>query len=223
MKKKAFAALLLVIMALSFCSAFAESQPQIGDTLKSLADGHLRHPFEQGYTGFCIAWPSPDACADEEYIVVSPENLYNTSNKHVADFYNYLKVYATQFSDHFLNTADYSYDVQHLIWHFSNDFTGWRVDPDLVNDITVTAATMTIPDHYVQQLDGMTRTWDFIILANKEITSSTDRPLFFAYKYTDKSTVPETGDSASPVLWGLLLAVSAIGVAVVSRKTKKAY
>lgn len=123
--KKFLSLLLLVILSLSCCAAFAEELPAVGDTVKSLKDGFYRHPFEYGFTGHCIAYGSPEAELNEEYVVASPAGLYNNKME-VASFYNYLKVYATQFSDHFLNESEVV--VQHHIWHFSNNFNGWRIN-----------------------------------------------------------------------------------------------
>lgn len=240
MRRKSLAALLLVFMAFAFSSAFAENLPQIGDTTISLKDGYVRHPFDNGYTGFCISYMTPDAVKDDIYEVVSPDGILNTANRNVADFIDCLKVYATQYSDNFLS-EDNNLVVQHTAWHFSNDFTGWRVDPEFVEEIKEKAAAMEIPDHgYTQQIGDMNRTWDFIILADKDATEIDDRALFFAYKVTETPIkedpvlpgpadpdqpgpdLPRTGDESGLLLWSALAGASLIGIAALMRKKKEA-
>lgn len=240
MRRKSLAALLLVFMALSFSSAFAENLPQIGDTITSLKDGYVRHPFDNGYTGFCISYRTPDAVKDDIYEVVSPDGILNTANRNVADFIDYLKIYATQYSDNFLS-EDNNLVVQHIAWHFSNDFTGWRIDPKFINEIKEKAAVMEIPDRgYTQQIGDMNRTWDFIILVDQEVTEADSPALFFAYKVTetpikeepvlpgpagpDQSGVelPKTGDESRLLLWSALAGTSLIGIAALMRKKKEA-
>lgn len=244
MRRKSLAVLLLVFMAFAFSSAFAENLPQIGDTTISLKDGYVRHPFDNGYTGFCISYGTPDAVKDDIYEVVSPDGILNTANRNVTDFIDYLKIYATQYSDNFLSEAN-DIVVQFIAWHFSNDFTGWRIDPEfveeIVEEIKEKAAVMEIPDRgYTQQIGDMNRTWDFIILADKDAAEINDRALFFAYKVTetpieedpvlpgpagpDQSGVelPKTGDESRLLLWSALAGASLIGIAALMRKKKEA-
>ena len=240
MRRKSLAVLLLVFMALAFSSAFAENLPQIGDTITSLKDGHVRHPFDNGYTGFCISYGTPDAVKDDIYEVVSPDGILNTANRNVADFIDYLKIYATQYSDNFLS-EDNNLVVQFIAWHFSNGFTNWRVDPEFVEEIKEKAAVMEIPDRgYTQQIGDINRTWDFIILVDQEVTEANDPALFFAYKVIetpieedpvlpgsagpDQSGVelPKTGDESRLLLWSALAGASLIGIAALMRKKKEA-
>ena len=113
----------------------------------------------------------------------------------------------------------------------------------MINDIKEKAATLTIPDHYTQRLTitdpetqqtkQIDRTWDFMVLENKE-NKTTNRPMFFVYKYTDtvveeipddpsgSGNIPETGDGANLALWMALAAASLTGMAVMQRRKNAA-
>lgn len=185
---------------------------------KGDGDGHFRLPFENGYHGFCIAYRTPDAVEGDTYLVYPTDRAINrNSGENIA---NYLKVFATQFSDIFL---DDNVRAQHYVWHFSDDFSGWRVDSEVVQDIKDTASEMNIPDHgYTQQIGDTIRTWDFMVLDEADGDA-----IFFAYKYRDGNAgggvpgevaPPKTGDEANFIRWTALIAISVTGMTMLRKR-----
>ena len=70
--------------------------------------------------------------------------------------------------------------TQHIIWHFSDDFNGWRVDPKLIEEIKDSSKKTYIPDHgAILKINNTTEAvFDFEILS----TSEANHQNFFAYK-----------------------------------------
>ena len=79
--------------------------------------------------------------------------------------------------------------TQHTIWHFTDDFNGWRIDPILIENIKSTASTKTIPDNgAVRQINNTTEAvFDFQVLSSDK----SDHQNFFAYKITYRDIVRE--------------------------------
>jgi len=212
-KKRIIACLLLACLLLFSCAAFA-----YGETAKAMDSGYLRLPFDNGYNGFCIAHHAPQADMDDVYLVCSTDKAVNNmSGENIA---NYLKVFATQFSDIFLGDNVYA---QQYIWHFSDDFNGWRINPDVVQEIRDLSMQMIIPAHgYVTQVDDVTRIWDFMVLDEADGDA-----IFFAYKYTDVGesgqgvAIPQTGDETNFALWTALALVSAACMTMMLRRRKE--
>ena len=216
MKNRIVFAWLMICMLLT-CTAFAD-----GETTKAMDDGYYRLPFENGYYGFGIAYGTPNAEKDDIYRIYPTDQAINSyTGENIG---NYLKVFATQYPDIFL---DDGIRAQHYIWHFSDDFMGWRIDLKVVEEIRKLSRTLMIPDHgYTQQIGNTLRTWDFIVLDEED-----GNALFFAYKYTDTEAeppssdtapLPETGDRESLVLWCALAVISAAGTAIVLLKRRAA-
>ena len=84
--------------------------------------------------------------------------------------------------------------TQHTIWHFTDDFYGWRLDPLLLENIKSTAATKTIPDSgAVRQINNTTEAvFDFLVLNSDK----SDHQNFFAYKITYRDIIKNMIGSA---------------------------
>lgn len=89
----------------------------------ALEDGHLNTSFNNNYNGYCIEYGEQEAKKGDEYYVSSTRDD-NTSQ--------YLKRY---FVDYYNETQKDVIVTQHMIWHFTDGFDGWRVNKTLVNYI----------------------------------------------------------------------------------------
>ena len=189
MKKPLFT-ILLVIFAITSCLNFvsAENETEIlrnsesEEEVLATKDGHLNITFDNGYNGYCIEYGEHEAQIGQEYSV---ENTSYATNKNTGESVgNYLKVY---FVDYYEDAMRDDIVTQHTIWHFTDDFNGWRIDPILIENIKSTAATKTIPDSgAVRQINNTTEAvFDFQVLSSAE----SDNQNFFAYKITYRDII----------------------------------
>ena len=171
----------MIIFAVTTCMNFvsAENETNIFKSSESeeevLAreDGHVNITFDNGYNGYCINYGEHEAKTGQEYSV-------------------YLKVY---FVDYYDDAMRNDIVTQHTIWHFTDDFNGWRIDPILIENIKSTASTKTIPDNgAVRQINNTTEAvFDFQVLSSDK----SDHQNFFAYKITYRDIVREIIDNAT--------------------------
>jgi hypothetical protein len=77
--------------------------------------------------------------------------------------------------------------TQHIIWHFTDDFTGWRVDPELMEMIRKSASEKVIPDHgAVKKINNTTEAvFDFEVLKSFNPANQN----YFAYKITYRDII----------------------------------
>ncbi|MBR3155453.1 MAG: hypothetical protein IKF13_01400 [Methanobrevibacter sp.] len=191
MKKPLFT-ILLVIFAITSCLNFvsAENETDIlrnsesEEEVLATKDGHLNITFDNGYNGYCIEYGEHEAKIGQEYSV---ENTSHAINKNTGESVgNYLKVY---FVDYYEDAMRDDIVTQHTIWHFTDDFNGWRIDPLLIENIRAAAATKTIPDSgAVRQINNTTEAvFDFQVLSSAE----SDNQNFFAYKITYRDIIKD--------------------------------
>ena len=191
MKKPLFT-ILLVIFAITSCLNFvsAENETDIlrnsesEEEVLATKDGHLNITFDNGYNGYCIEYGEHEAKIGQEYSV---ENTSYATNKNTGESVgNYLKVY---FVDYYEDAMRDDIVTQHTIWHFTDDFNGWRIDPLLIENIKSAAATKTIPDSgAVRQINNTTEAvFDFQVLSSAE----SDNQNFFAYKITYRDIIKD--------------------------------
>ena len=191
MKKPLFI-ILLVIFAITSCLNFvsAENETDIlrnsesEEEVLATKDGHLNITFDNGYNGYCIEYGEHEAKIGQEYSV---ENTSHAINKNTGESVgNYLKVY---FVDYYEDAMRDDIVTQHTIWHFTDDFNGWRIDPLLIENIRAAAATKTIPDSgAVRQINNTTEAvFDFQVLSSDK----SGHQNFFAYKITYRDIVKD--------------------------------
>ena len=191
MKKPLFT-ILLVIFAITSCLNFvsAENETDIlrnsesEEEVLATKDGHLNITFDNGYNGYCIEYGEHEAKIGQEYSV---ENTSHAINKNTGESVgNYLKVY---FVDYYEDAMRDDIVTQHTIWHFTDDFNGWRIDPLLIENIRAAAATKIIPDSgAVRQINNTTEAvFDFQVLSSAE----SDNQNFFAYKITYRDIIKD--------------------------------
>lgn len=182
----------MIIFAVTTCMNFvsAENETNIFKSSESeeevLAreDGHVNITFDNGYNGYCINYGEHEAKTGQEYSV--KDTTYATNKNSGESVGNYLKVY---FVDYYDDAMRNDIVTQHTIWHFTDDFNGWRIDPILIENIKSTASTKTIPDNgAVRQINNTTEAvFDFQVLSSDK----SDHQNFFAYKITYRDIVRE--------------------------------
>ena len=195
MKKPLFT-ILMILFAITTCMDFASAETEINilknsqsEEVLATEEGNLNISFDNGYHGYCINYGDHEAKIGSKYNV---ENTSYATNKNTGESVgNYLKVY---FVDYYDDAMRDEIVTQHTIWHFTDDFYGWRLDPLLLENIKSTAATKTIPDSgAVRQINNSTEAvFDFLVLNSDK----SDHQNFFAYKITYRDIIKDMIGSA---------------------------
>ena len=183
--KKPLITILIIIFAIMTSLNFvsAENETEIlrnsasEEEVLAREDGHVNITFDNGYNGYCINYGEHEAKTGYEYNV---EDTSYATNKNTGESVgNCLKVY---FVDYYEDAMRDEIVTQHTIWHFTDDFNGWRIDPVLIENIKSASATKTIPDSgAVRQINDTTEAvFDFQVLSSDKA----DHQNFFAYKIT---------------------------------------
>lgn len=196
MKKPLFT-ILMILFAITTCMDFASAETEINilknsqsEEVLATEEGNLNISFDNGYHGYCINYGDHEAKIGSKYNV---ENTSYATNKNTGESVgNYLKVY---FVDYYDDAMRDEIVTQHTIWHFTDDFYGWRLDPLLLENIKSTAATKTIPDSgAVRQINNTTEAvFDFQVLSSEK----SGHQNFFAYKITYRDIVKDIISNAS--------------------------
>lgn len=174
--------MLAVIITMMLCLGCA--QAEIGDTVKAIEDGLSNIRFDNGYLGYCIDYGDAEATKGNAFIEQSADSIEN--NKDHEKVGNFLKVFFVEFYD---IAKEDEVKTQYMIWHFTDDFNGWRIDPEKIEKIEAAEKTKTIPDHGATKklADGTELIFDFIRLQAKTPRHAD----FFGYKITKVVTVKE--------------------------------
>jgi len=188
----------MIIFAITTCLNFVSAENETNilrsseseEEVRASEDGHVNISFENGYNGYCINYGEHEAAAGQEYSV--QDTTYATNKNSGESVGNYLKVY---FVDYYEDAMRDEIVTQHTIWHFTDDFNGWRIDPILIENIKTTASTKTIPDNgAVRQINNTTEAvFDFQVLSSDK----SDHQNFFAYKITYRDIVKDIIDNAT--------------------------
>ena len=195
MKKPLFT-ILMILFAITTCMDFASAETETNilknsqsEEVLATEEGNLNISFDNGYHGYCINYGDHEAKIGSKYNV---ENTSYATNKNTGESVgNYLKVY---FVDYYDDAMRDEIVTQHTIWHFTDDFYGWRLDPLLLENIKSTAATKTIPDSgAVRQINNTTEAvFDFLVLNSDK----SDHQNFCAYKITYRDIIKNMIGSA---------------------------
>ena len=195
MKKPLFT-ILMILFAITTCMDFASAETETNilknsqsEEVLATEEGNLNISFDNGYHGYCINYGDHEAKIGSKYNV---ENTSYATNKNTGESVgNYLKVY---FVDYYDDAMRDEIVTQHTIWHFTDDFYGWRLDPLLLENIKSTASTKTIPDNgAVRQINNTTEAvFDFLVLNSDK----SDHQNFFAYKITYRDIIKNMIGSA---------------------------
>lgn len=122
----------------------------------ALEDGHLNTSFSDGSKGYCVEYGEKEAEKNDIFYKVNSDYL-NNDGEYIG---NYLKLYFVEYTSH-----AFSDDIvcQHMIWHFTDGFNGWRVNYTIVDEIK--NSDKIIDDYYVQRLNEThQRVWFFSVL-----------------------------------------------------------
>lgn len=146
-----------------------------GDVVSASEDGHFNISFDDGYNGYCIDYGDDEAVEGSEFTVADTDLAVNNNNG--ASVGNELKTF---FVDYYDIAMQDKIKTQHIIWHFTDDFTGWRVDPTLMEMIRASASEKTIPDHgAVRRINNTTEAvFDFEVLKSSNVNHQN----YFAYR-----------------------------------------
>lgn len=200
---KKLAACLFAVLMLACACAQAEDADVI---VTAIGDGVYNIPFDSGYHGYDIDYVGEQAYKGDRFTIQDLSSVENNnSGMSVA---NEIKAFVVEYYDEFIKDE---IRTQHIIWHFTDDFNGWRVDPELMEEIKATAAKKMIPDHgAVKQIsDTQEAVFDFCMYKAQNPWSSD----YFAYKVTVRDIVPGSGDLI-PDDGGIVPGGGSIGVIV---------
>ena len=182
----------MIIFAITTCMNFVSAENETNilrsseseEEVLASEDGHVNITFDNGYNGYCINYGEHEAKTGQEYSV--KDTTYATNKNSGESVGNYLKTY---FVDYYEDAIRNDIVTQHTIWHFTDDFNGWRIDPLLIENIKSTASTKTIPDNgAVRQINNTTEAvFDFQVLSSDK----SGHQNFFAYKITYRDIVKD--------------------------------
>ena len=188
----------MIIFAVTTCMNFVSAENETNilrsseseEEVLASEDGHVNITFDNGYNGYCINYGEHEAKTGQEYSV--KDTTYATNKNSGESVGNYLKTYFVNYYDDAMRN---DIVTQHTIWHFTDDFNGWRIDPLLIENIKSTASTKTIPDSgAVRQINNTTEAvFDFQVLSSDK----SGHQNFFAYKITYRDIVKEIIGNAS--------------------------
>lgn len=126
-------------LMIGFCyggdtNTVSDDEPLIIDDYEGITfaeeDGHLNTSFSDGSKGYCIEYLEQEATTGDKFYKVN--TTYAKNNETKEDVSRYLKTY---FIDHYDETQKDAIVTQHTIWHFTNNFNGWRINYTLVDNI----------------------------------------------------------------------------------------
>ena len=160
-----------------------DTVPLISDSnVTALEDGHLNTSFSDGSKGYCLEYMEQEASKGDVFYKV--DTSYAVNNKDNNPVGNYLKLYFTEYTSHAFSDPIV---CQHMIWHFTDNFNGWRVNYTIVDMIK--NSSKTIPDYYHQQLNSThERIWIFNVL----LSLYEEHQDYFSYIFYDKLITDDT-------------------------------
>lgn len=165
-------------------SVINESRVDISnDTVTALEDGHYNTSFSDGSRGYCLEYGELEAIEGDSFYKVATD-YYTCSN--------YLKVYFTQYTSHALSDKVV---CQHMIWHFSDGFDGWRLNYTIIDEVK--SSDLIIPDYYVQRLNAThERVWSFNVL----LSPYEHHQDYFTYSFFDRSILDDLNVTNSSIV-----------------------
>ena len=102
----------------------------LNETTVALEDGHLNTSFSNNYNGYCVEYTEQEAKKGDVFYVVNTSHIKN--NQTNKDASQYLKRYFIEYHN---ETQKDNIVTQHMIWHFTDDFNGWRLNYTIINNI----------------------------------------------------------------------------------------
>lgn len=150
-------------------------EDRTGELVSANEDGHFNISFDDGYNGYCINYGDHEADKGNNFTVQDTD--YAVNEKSGQSVGNELKTFFVNYYD---VAIEDKVKTQHIIWHFTNDFNGWRVDPALIEEIKKASLENVIPDHgATRKINNTTEmVFDFEVLQSHDSTHQN----FFAYR-----------------------------------------
>lgn len=172
------------------CEGEEELRVKDDDTVSASEDGHFNISFDDGYSGYCINYGQKEAQKGDDFTQKDTSHAVNNNNGDSVG--NELKTF---FVDYYDIAMKDKIKTQHIIWHFTDGFNGWRVDPNLMEEIRNTSSNKIIPDHGATRKinDTSEMVFDFEVL-------SSDKPgnqNYFAYKITIRDIIEDIFNGTS--------------------------
>lgn len=237
-----FHKLLALVLTVLLCISLFAPAVATGESVTALEAGNMDILLSNGYRGFDIQYREKPVDVNDSFTVCDTSFAKNrTSGEPVGEqlkvlFVEYFDTWFEQDENtgSFVVRAGEKEKLKHHIWYFSDDFTGWRTDMEMIHNVESLSQKMSIPDSGMQPIrvgDGSTSVvLDFIAL-DSEQEGIID---LFACKITPVNdgnegpppipapadpSVPSTGDDTPVALWIMMAAISAAGAMwLVSRK-----
>ena len=146
-----------------------------GELVSASEDGHFNISFDDGYNGYCINYGDHEADKGNNFTV--QDTIHAVNEKSGQSVGNELKTFFVNYYD---VAIEDKVKTQHIIWHFTNDFNGWRVDPALIEEIKKSSLENAIPDHgATRKINNTTEmVFDFEVLESHDSAHQN----FFAYR-----------------------------------------
>lgn len=114
--------------------------PQSDDEIVyALENGHLNTSFSDGSKGYCIEYREQEASIGDKF--------YKTST----DYYESGKYLKTYFLRYYHHTQIDPVVTQHMIWHFTDGFEGWRLNYTIIDDVK--SNPLDVPDTGLYRLN----------------------------------------------------------------------
>ena len=98
------------------------------DKVYALEDGHFNTSFSDGFYGYCVEYGETEAVKGDVFLVGDTSYIRNSVTGNGCG--DYLKVY---FIDYYQDAQNDKIVTQHMIWHFTDDFNGWRLNYTLID------------------------------------------------------------------------------------------
>lgn len=147
-----------------------DSRINVGfDTVTALEDGHFNTSFNDSSKGYCLEYMEEEARKGDVFYKVSSD-YYSMSNS--------IKLYFVDYTTHALGDKVV---CQHMIWHFTDGFNGWRLNYTIINAIK--NSSKIIPDFYIQPLNSThERVWNFYVA----LSPYEHHQDYFNYRFYDR-------------------------------------
>ena len=152
----------------------------------ALEDGHFNTSFTGGFNGYCLEYGEIEAVKGDSFVIGDSKYMRNTvTGEECGD---YLKVY---FIDYYSTAMKDKIVTQHMIWHFTDDFNGWRLNYTLIDCIKdkVDNQGLSYDDVGYKFLDdGRVLFWEFYTFLSSYINHQD----YFGYKvwFGNASDIP---------------------------------
>ena len=99
------------------------------DIMYAEEDGHFDIQFSDNYRGYCFEYGEEEATKGDKFYAEATDYTLNSNGEDVS---NELKTY---FVEYYNETQKNKIVTQHTIWHFTDNFDGWRLNKTLINEI----------------------------------------------------------------------------------------